>query len=347
MSSPCAMASLWHSGSQAPQLMHSSVMMVATRSPCRRGYVARGQAVCRSEIRLYARRLLSDPDRLGVGELADALFRELAAIARRLDAAEGQPRVALHHAIDEDLARLQLVDEAVDLLRILGERRGPEAELRVVRQRDGLVEVPGADHRRDRAEDLFIPHFRASGLEPHGGLEEEAGTVDAAASAGEIRSLFAGAAHLLLDVLEDLFRGERTDVRRVVLRVADLEGAHALDESLLELGGDLLVHDEPLGRDAALPGVLHARRHGDLRCLVEIRAGENDERIAAAQLEDRLLELRARSRRDAAARSVAAGQRRRGDTRGLDDLLHPLAPDQQRLEATFRVAGLAEDLLDR
>src|SRR2546425_1904518 len=49
MSSPCAMASLGHSGSQAPQLMHSSVMMVATRSPCRRGYVARGQAVCRSE----------------------------------------------------------------------------------------------------------------------------------------------------------------------------------------------------------------------------------------------------------------------------------------------------------
>src|SRR5438309_8208078 len=170
MSSPCAMASLGHSGSQAPQLMHSSVMMVATRSPCRRRSVARGQAVCRSEkIRLYARRLLSDPDRLGVGELADALSRELAAIARRLDAAEGQPRIALHHAIDEDLARLQLVDEAVDLLLILRERSGTEAELRVVRQGDRLVEISRARNRRDGPEHLFVPHLRALGLQHHGG----------------------------------------------------------------------------------------------------------------------------------------------------------------------------------
>src|SRR5207245_5259272 len=164
---------------------------------------------------------------------------------------------------------------------------------------------------------------------------------------GETRSLLAGAAHLLLDVVEDLFRGERADLRRVVLRVADLESAHGLDEPLLELGRDLLVDNEPLGRDAALTGVLHARRHGDLHCLVQIRTGQNDEWIAAAQLEDRLLQLRARSRRNAAARSVAAGQRGRGDGGILEDLFHFLAPDQQRLEAAFREAGLAEDLLDR
>src|SRR5207245_2914776 len=83
------------------------------------------------------------------------------------------------------------------------------------------------------------------------------------------RSLLAGAAHLLLDVVEDLLRGERADLRRIVLRVADLESAHGLDEPLLELGRDLLVHDEPLGCDAALTGVLHARRHRDLHCLVQ------------------------------------------------------------------------------
>jgi hypothetical protein len=35
MSSPWLMAWFGHSGSQAPQLMHSSVMMVATSSPVR------------------------------------------------------------------------------------------------------------------------------------------------------------------------------------------------------------------------------------------------------------------------------------------------------------------------
>src|SRR5437899_9001490 len=142
MSSPCLMASFGHSGSQAPQLMHSSVMMVATRSPC--------QGICstRADARARVAKRLPDPHRLGVGELADALSRQLAAISGRFDAAEGQPRIALHHAIDEDLARLQLLDEALDLLRILRERRGAEAELRIVRQGDRLVEIARPRYRR-------------------------------------------------------------------------------------------------------------------------------------------------------------------------------------------------------
>src|SRR5207245_3109209 len=104
-----------------------------------------------------------------------------------------------------------------------------EAELRVVRQGDCLVEISRARNRRDRPEHLFVPHLRALGLEHHGGLEVEAGTVDAPASAAETRSLLAGAAHLLLDVVEDLRRGERADLRRAALRVAAPDSPHALD----------------------------------------------------------------------------------------------------------------------
>src|SRR5438067_1484845 len=99
----------------------------------------------------------------------------------------------------------------------------------------------------------------------------------------------AGAAHLLFQVLEDLPGGERAHLCRVVLRVADLERPHSLDEALLELGGDSLVHDEALGGDAALAGVLDAGGDGDLDGLVEIGAGKHDEGIASSELEDRFL----------------------------------------------------------
>src|SRR5438874_5878886 len=138
-----------------------------------RGYVARGRTQEHWSPSRLRRPRLPDPHRLGVGELADALSRQLAAVSGRLDAAEGQPRIALHHAIDEDLARLQLLDETVDLLRILRERSGAEAERRVVRQGDRLVEIARARNRRHGPEHLFYPHLRALGLEHHGGLEEE------------------------------------------------------------------------------------------------------------------------------------------------------------------------------
>src|SRR5919201_1303132 len=132
MSSPCAMAWFGHSGSQAPQLMHSSVMIVATRvsAPYRR-LPASGHATCRGDGS-------TDPDRLGIRELADSLFGQLAAIAGSLDAPEGQPRVALHHAVDEYLPCVELVHQTVDLLRILGEGGGAEAKLGIVGQRDGF-----------------------------------------------------------------------------------------------------------------------------------------------------------------------------------------------------------------
>src|SRR5207253_3531796 len=154
----------------------------------------------------------------------------------------------------------------------------------------------------------------------------ESGPIDALAAAGEPGAFFDAAAHLLVEVVGYLFRGEWPDFGRVVGRIADFQSRHPRAEALLEFAGDLLVHDEPLGGDAALAGVLDPRRHRDLDCLVEIGAGQHEERIAPAQLENGLLELRAGSLAEAASGPVAAGERRGDDARILDDALHFFRP---------------------
>src|SRR5439155_849158 len=98
------MAWFGHSGSQAPQLMHSSVMIVATRVSVTAGFGIRARRVPGDRS--------TDPDRLRIRELANSLFGQLAPIAGGLDAPEGKPRVALHHAVDEYLPGVELVHQA-------------------------------------------------------------------------------------------------------------------------------------------------------------------------------------------------------------------------------------------
>src|SRR5436190_13363759 len=145
--------------------MHSSVMIVATRVSVTAGFGTRARRVPGDRS--------TDPDRLRIRELANSLFGQLAAIAGGLDAPEGKPRVALHHAVDEYLPSVELVHQAIDLLRILGEGSGAEAELRVVGERDGVVEPLRAHDGRHRAEDLLLPDLGPLRLQRDGGLEEE------------------------------------------------------------------------------------------------------------------------------------------------------------------------------
>ena len=75
---------------------------------------------------------------------------------------------------------------------------------------------------------------------------------------------------------------------------------------------------EALGRDAALPAVDEPRGGAGLGRRVEVGVLEHDVGVAAAQLEDALLQARAGLRGDGAARGRAAGERHRGDVRRLD-----------------------------
>ena len=49
---------------------------------------------------------LADPDRLDVGEFADAVGAKLAAVARGFDAAEGNAGIGDYHLVNEDHSRL-------------------------------------------------------------------------------------------------------------------------------------------------------------------------------------------------------------------------------------------------
>src|SRR6266511_4023786 len=90
---------------------------------------------------------LGDPDRLDVDELADAVLRELAAVAGALDAAEGQARVGLDDAVDEHGARLDLRRQMFGARAALRPEGGAEAEGRGVGQADGIALVRSEERR--------------------------------------------------------------------------------------------------------------------------------------------------------------------------------------------------------
>src|SRR3954469_16409892 len=81
---------------------------------------------------------LRDPHRLDVDEFADSVLRELAAVARALDPAEGQAWIGLHQAVDEDRAGLDARGHALGPRAVAGPHRGAEAERGVVGQPHGV-----------------------------------------------------------------------------------------------------------------------------------------------------------------------------------------------------------------
>src|SRR5215211_5808432 len=150
---------------------------------------------------------------------------------------------------------------------------------------------------------------------------------------------------LRVHVFEDLGRGERPHVGVLVHRVADLEGGHALHEAALELVGDLLVDDDPLGVDARLPVVERARGHRGADSRLQIRRWHDDEGVAPAELEHARLDVLPRLGADLPARTFAAGQRRRLHPRVVYDRLHLARADQERLEGALREPGAVDDVL--
>ncbi len=105
------------------------------------------------------------------------------------------------------------------------------------------------------------------------------------------------------------------------------------------------MDDEALGSDAGLAVVDVACGDRGPDGGVQIRAGHNDERIGAAELHDRLLDVLAGLLGDLGAGGVRAGQSDRLDAvigyHGRDSL----GAHQQGLKGAFGEAGSAKDLL--
>jgi len=84
----------------------------------------------RRQPRLPCRACGRHPHRLDVGELANAVLRQLPPAVEALDDAEGQARIRLHHAVDEHGARFNLRGQALGTRAMRADRRAGRMESR-------------------------------------------------------------------------------------------------------------------------------------------------------------------------------------------------------------------------
>src|SRR5450432_2727615 len=84
-------------------------------------------------------RVATDPDRLDVAELLDAVTRKLATVAGIANSPEGQLGERRRHTVDEDRPRIEAGDEERLLSRVVGPGVRAEAKVGRVRHRERLV----------------------------------------------------------------------------------------------------------------------------------------------------------------------------------------------------------------
>ena len=167
----------------------------------------------------------------------------------------------------------------------------PRPKPGVVGEAQGLVGVVGTVEQGHRAEDLFGRHPHGRGDAGDDGRRvEEAGTVDGRAAAEDVGPLRPGVVDQGGDLVASRGEGQGTDLGGGLHGVSDAETGHALDEGLFEGVVTVTVDDEALGRDAALAVVLDPGGDTDADGVVEIGRRQDHEGVAAAQLEDGLLD---------------------------------------------------------
>src|SRR2546428_11300580 len=137
-----------------------------------------------------------------------------------------------------------------------------------------------------------------------------------------------------------------SDLGRRVERIAYPPGAHFAREPLEEALRDTLDDYEAFRGDATLAAVDETRFHRCGRGPLEISVLEHDERIAAAELEHRLLQVSTCLLRHLAPRAVRAGERHRAHSLVGDDAAGGIVREEHRPEQTIREAGVLEDGFD-
>ena len=150
-----------------------------------------------------------------------------------------------------------------------------------------------------------------------------------------------------MHVIANLFRRERSQIRRFVERITNSQRVHfrheAFDVATVNRFGD----DEALRRDAGLPAIHAARFHTRRGRIFQIGARHNDERIAPAQLQHALLDLPRGPTRHLRAGAFAPGQGHGLHSRIVNHRGGCFGFDQQRLKGAIDEAGALEDSLQR
>ena len=98
---------------------------------------------------------LADPDGFGVGEFADAVGAEFAAMAGGFDAAEGNAGIGGHHLVDEDHACFEFVHENLAFGGVVGPGACTKAEAGVVGHGNGFFKRFHTEKACDWAEQFL------------------------------------------------------------------------------------------------------------------------------------------------------------------------------------------------
>ena len=136
------------------------------------------------------------------------------------------------------------------------------------------------------------------------------------------------------------------DRRTRIEGVAYLPARHGRREGLDEAIRDALDHDESLGGDTALAAVDQPRLGRGLRSPRDVRVLEHDERVAAAELEHRLLQMTTRLFRYLTPGAVAAREGDRAHPRVGDRSAGGLVREQHRPKQSIGEPRVPEHLLD-
>src|ERR1700676_4110018 len=149
-----------------------------------------------------------------------------------------------------------------------------------------------------------------------------------------------------MDAVENLLRRQRTNLSRLVERIADFQRAHSFDKLAQKNVVNFVGNKKSLSCDARLTAVDRSRFNGSRECAFEIRARHDDERVAAAELEHSFFDFTRGDARDCASRALASGKRYRFHPWIDNYFFHLLRFDEQRLKNPFVETGATKDLFD-
>ncbi len=202
---------------------------------------------------------------------------------------------AVGHQIDAERRRV-VVDERADLdplprvehrADVVGEDPALEAEARGRGELDGVLHRVGDLEGDHRAEDLLGHDLRRRGRALDQRRRDDGSATIAADEhlASEAAGLLDPRGHTLGVALVD----QRSAHGDVLGRIAEGDGPRAIGEGVAEPRIHLLVDDDPLHRDARLPGLVEAADSAARGGAIDVGVGQDDRRRVAAELEHHAL----------------------------------------------------------
>ena len=134
--------------------------------------------------------------------------------------------------------------------------------------------------------------------------------------------------------------GQRSYIGRLVEGIAERLFAHERDDQVLELASEGIDDEEALGGDAALSGVDESAGDAGFRGEFDVRILEYQVRVAPAQFEHGLLDLRPRRRGHRLPGAHTSRERDRPHERFFDQprrrlVVHDQRPEEVRGESRF------------